>query len=112
VLANATAIPGIILNATHKYAVFGVGKYCNLCGPDGLVKEAPVYGQHASENTPSTSYQRFAAVYDIGVEDTNTDRYNAKFVAVVAIGPDQLFSAGNLVGTYSDNRFDASVPRQ
>jgi type II secretory pathway pseudopilin PulG len=112
VLATPTSIPGLILDPTHKYAVFGIGKYCNLCGPDGIVKEAPVYGQHAQENTPSESYQRFAAVYDIGVDDDNTDRYNAKFIAVVAIGSDRLFSCGDLVGTYGDNRFDASVPRK
>jgi type II secretory pathway pseudopilin PulG len=111
-LASSTSIPGIILDSTHKYAVFGIGKYCNLCGPDGIVKESPVYGQHSQENTPSTVYQRFAAVYDIGPDDTNTDRYNAKFIGVVAIAADRLFSCGDLVGTYGDNRFDASQPRK
>jgi len=111
-LASPDSIPGITLNATHKYAVFGIGKYCNLCGPDGVVKEPPFYGQHAQQNTPATVYQRFAAVYDIGLDDDNTDRYNAKFVAIVAIGPDRLFSCGDLVGRYGDNQFDASQPRK
>jgi type II secretory pathway pseudopilin PulG len=112
ILKSSTSIPGLILDSTHKYAVFGIGKYCNLCGPDGIVKEAPVYGQHSQENTPSTTYQRFAAVYDIGLPDADTSKYNAKFIGVIAIGPDRLFSCGDLVGTYGDNRYDASVPRK
>ncbi len=111
-LASSTSVPGLILNEDHEYVLFGIGKYCNLCGPDGLVKEAPVYGHHAQENTPSTVYQRFAVLYDVGANDTDTDRYNAKFIGIVAIGSDGLFSCGDLVGTYGDNRYDASVPRK
>jgi len=111
-LKNGNSQLGAQLDATHKYAVFGIGKYCNLCGPDGIVKEAPVYGQHSQENTPSTTYQRFAAVYDIGLDNTDTDRVNAKFIGVIAIGPDRLFSCGDLVGAYGDNRYDAAVPRE
>ena len=103
---------GLVLNEDHDYALFGIGRYCNLCGPDGIVKEAPVYGQHSAENTPSTSYQRFAAVYDIGKPDTDTDRINARLVGVVALSTDRLFWCGDLVGTYGDNRYDASVPRK
>lgn len=107
---DGSVMPGVILNKDHNYAVFGVGKYCNLCGPDGIVKEAPIFGQHKQQNTPATSYQRFAVVFDVGLADTDTSKVNAKFVGAIAIAGKRLFTAGDLVGTYGDNRFDISQP--
>ncbi len=107
---NFSVMPGVILNPEHDYAAFGIGKYCNLCGPDGVVKEAPVFGQHKQQSTPGDAYQRFLAIYDIGLPDTDTDRYNAKFVGVIANGGKRLFSSGDIVGTYHDGRFDISEP--
>lgn len=108
--AGGSVMPGVMLNTNHQYAVFGIGKYCNLVGSEGLVKDAPVFGQHKAQNTPSTSYQRYAAVYDIGVPDTDTSKYNAKFVGCIAIQGKRIFTAGDLVGTYFDNQFDLNQP--
>ena len=108
--ASGSIMPGVMLNKDHNYAVFGVGKYCNLCGPDGLVKEAPIFGQHKAQSTPSDSYARYGAVYDIGLADTDTNKYNAKFVGVIAIQGKRLFTCGDLVGTYNDQQFDIAQP--
>lgn len=103
-------MPGVMLNTNHEYAVFGIGKRCNLVGADGLVKDAPIFGQHKNQSTPSTSYQRYAAVYDIGAPDTDTFKYNAKFVGTIAMQGKRIFSSGDFVGTYGDNQFDLSQP--
>jgi prepilin-type N-terminal cleavage/methylation domain-containing protein len=107
---NRGVLPGMIMNNDHDYVLLGIGKYCNLCGPDGLVKEAPVFGQHKSQNTPSTSYQRYVAVFDVG-SATDTDLMKpAKFVSIVALQGKRFFTAGDLVGTYGDNSFDLTTP--
>jgi len=108
--AGGSIMPGVLLNTNHQYAVFGIGSRCNLIGAQGLVKEAPVFGQHKAQNTPSTSYQRYAAVYDIGIPDTDTFKYNAKFVGVIAIQGRRIFTSGDIVGTYFDNQFDIDQP--
>jgi prepilin-type N-terminal cleavage/methylation domain-containing protein len=109
---NRSVMPGVILNPEHQYAVLGIGKYCTLCGPDGLIKEAPVFGQHKAQNTPGELYQRFAAVYDIGKADDDTNLVNAKFVGVVAMVGKRLFTTGDIVGQFHDGKFDISEPRE
>jgi type II secretory pathway pseudopilin PulG len=107
---DRSVMPGVMLNPDHDYAVFGIGKYCNLCGPDGLVKDAPVFGQHKQQNTPAEAYQRFCAVFDIGPADDDTSKVNAKFVGCVAIVGKRFFTAGDFVGRYHDNEFGLSQP--
>jgi prepilin-type N-terminal cleavage/methylation domain-containing protein len=109
---NRSVMPGVILNPDHQYAVFGIGRYCTLCGPDGLVREAPVFGQHKAQSTPGEGYQRFAAVYDIGKPDDDTNLVNAKFVGCVAMVGKRLFTAGDIVGQFHDGKFDISEPRE
>lgn len=111
-LKEGTSALATQLDPTHYYAVFGIGKYCNLCGPAGIIKEAPIFGQPSQQNTPATTYQRFAAVYDIGLDDTDTSKYNTKFIGVVAIAPDRLYSCMDLAEGFMENRFDASAPRK
>ncbi len=108
---NRAVLPGLTMNDEHNYVLLGVGKYCNLCGPDGLVKEAPVFGQHKQQNTPSSSYQRYAAVFDVGDPDVE-DQRPAKLIAVVALVGKRFFTAGDIVGTYGDNSFDIATPRE
>ena len=105
---DRAVLPGVTMNDDHDYVLLGIGKYCNLCGPDGVVKEAPVFGQHKSQSTPSASYQRYVAVFDVG--DDNVDQRPAKFVAIVALQGKRFFTAGDLVGTYGDNSFDIATP--
>jgi prepilin-type N-terminal cleavage/methylation domain-containing protein len=107
---NRSVFPGVILNVEHDYVVLGIGKYCNLTGPDGLVREAPVFGQHKQQSTPADAYQRFVAVYDVGKPDEYAHLYNARFVGVAAIVGRRLFTAGDIVGDYSDSRFEISEP--
>lgn len=107
---DRSVMPGVMLNPDHDYAVFGIGKYCNLCGPDGIVKDAPVFGQHKQQNTPAEAYQRFCAVFDIGPADDDTSKVNAKFVGCVAIVGKRFFTAGDFVGRYHDNEFGLSQP--
>ena len=107
---DRSVMPGVILNPDHDYAVFGIGKYCNLCGPDGVVKEAPIHGQHKSQTSPAEEYQRFCAVYDIGPADEDTSKVNAKFIGVVAIAGKRLFTAGDIAGRYRDNEFSLTQP--
>jgi type II secretory pathway pseudopilin PulG len=105
-------LPGVIMNDAHDYVLLGIGKYCNLCGPDGIVKEAPIFGQHKAQSTPSDSYQRYVAVFDVG-SSTDTDVTKPiKFVAVVALAGKRFFTAGDLVGNYGDNTFDIAKPRE
>jgi hypothetical protein len=107
---DRAVLPGVIMNNDHDYVLLGIGKYCNLCGPSGLVKEAPVFGQHKQQSTPSTSYQRYVAVFDVGSStDTDVSR-PAKFVTVVALQGKRFFTSGDLVGTYGDNTFDLTQP--
>jgi type II secretory pathway pseudopilin PulG len=108
---DRSAMPGVILNDDHDYVLFGIGKYCNLCGPDGIVKEAPVFGQHKAQNTPSTSYQRYAAVFDVGNASAEPLRA-AKFIGIVALVGKRFFTTGDIAGTYGDNRFDISQPKK
>ena len=107
---DRSVMPGVILNPDHDYVVLGIGKYCNLCGPDGIVKEAPVFGQHKQQNDPSEAYQRYCAVFDVGKADDDTSKVNAKFIGAVAIVGKRLFTCGDLVGTYHDNRFTITEP--
>jgi type II secretory pathway pseudopilin PulG len=107
---DKSVMPGVILNPDHDYAVFGIGKYCNLCGPDGVVKEAPIHGQHKAQTSPAEEYSRFCAVYDIGPPDDDTSKVNAKFVGVVAIAGKRLFTAGDIAGRYRDNEFTLTQP--
>jgi type II secretory pathway pseudopilin PulG len=107
---GGSVMPGVMLDTNHTYAVFGIGKRCNLVGASGLVKDAPIFGQHKSQSVPSTSYQRYAAVYDIGIPDDDLYKYNAKFVGVIALQGKRIFTSGDLVGTYSDNQFDLTQP--
>lgn len=107
---DRSVMPGVILNPDHDYAVFGIGKYCNLCGPDGVVREAPVHGQHKAQSSPAEEYSRFCVVYDIGPPDDDTSKVNAKFVGVVAIAGKRLFTAGDVSSRYRDNEFDLTQP--
>jgi type II secretory pathway pseudopilin PulG len=107
---NGSVMPGVMLDTNHYYAVFGIGKRCNLVGASGLVKDAPIFGQHKNQSVPSTSYQRFAAVYDIGAADTDTKKYNARFIGCIALQGQRIFTSGDLVGTYGDNQFDLAQP--
>lgn len=102
--------PGVILDDKHDYVLLGIGKYCNLCGPNGIVREAPFFGQHKAQNTPATSYQRLVAVFDVGNKDDTDLRRPAKFVGMVALAGKRFFTAGDLSATYSDGRFDISQP--
>jgi len=108
--AGGSVMPGVMLDTNHYYAVFGIGKRCNLVGASGMVKEAPVFGQHKDQSEPSTSYQRYAAVYDIGAADTDTTKYNAKFIGCIAMQGKRIFTSGDIVGTYGDNQFDLTQP--
>jgi len=103
-------MPGVMLDTNHYYAVFGIGRRCNLVGANGLVKEAPVFGQHKNRARRPLPYQRYAAVYDIGAADTDTKKYNARFIGCIALQGQRIFTAGDFVGTYSDNQFDIAQP--
>jgi type II secretory pathway pseudopilin PulG len=108
--AGGSIMPGVALDTNHYYAVFGIGKRCNLVGANGLVKEAPIFGQHKNQSSPATSYQRYAAVYDIGIADTDTKKYNARFIGTIALQGQRIFAGGDIVGTYGDDQFDIAQP--
>jgi hypothetical protein len=107
---DRSVMPGVILDDSHDYVLLGIGKYCNLCGPNGIVREAPFFGQHKAQNTPATSYQRLVAVFDVGNSEDDDPRRPAKFVGMVAMVGKRFFTAGDISGTYSDGRFDISQP--
>lgn len=109
---DRAVLPNSVMNDDHDYVMLGIGRYCNLCGPDSIVKEAPVFGQHKQQNTPSSSYQRYVAIFDVG-DDKDPDLLKpAKFIAVVAVTGKRLFTTGDIVATYGDGRFDIAQPRE
>jgi prepilin-type N-terminal cleavage/methylation domain-containing protein len=94
----AGAIKGVALDDTHTYVVFGIGPACSLCGPDGQVREAPVFLHPKAFRATDEQYQRLAAIFDVGPSGTNGKGAAAKLVAVAGLTGGGLQSASQIIG--------------
>jgi type II secretory pathway pseudopilin PulG len=105
---------GVRLNENHDYVVLGIGSRCNLCGADGLVKEAPIfhYPKAYGKSVPSNSYLRYCAVYDVGDPSATSTASDAKFIGCVAITTGGISTAGSLTKAYLDHQFDMAQPEE
>jgi len=105
---------GVRLNENHDYIVLGIGSRCNLCGADGIVKEAPIfhYPKAYGKSVPSNSYLRFCAVYDVGDPNDTSTAADAKFVCCIGITTGGVHTSGSLVKSYLDRQFDMAQPEE
>jgi type II secretory pathway pseudopilin PulG len=96
----AGAIVGTQLDDTHTYVVLGVGPACSLCGPNGQIREAPLFLQPKALRATDENYQRLCAVFDVGPTDTQGKGATAKLVAVVGIKGGGLSPASETIGAF------------
>jgi len=94
----AGALKGMQLDDTHTYVVMGIGPACSLCGPDGQLREAPMFLHPKAFRATDEQYQRLAAVFDVGPTGTTGQGAAAKLVAVAGLTGGGLQPAGQILG--------------
>lgn len=87
---------------TVKYVVFGIGQNCTAVGAGKLLQEAPTYFAESDLVNPTTSYQRYLAVYSIS---TTTDGdVSANFEAIAGNGIEVPSSAEGHIREFYEAR--------
>lgn len=87
---------------TVKYVVFGIGQNCTAVGSGKLLQEAPTYFAESDLVNPTTTYQRYLAVYSIS---TTTDGdVSAHFEAIAGNGIEVPSSAEAHIREYYEAR--------